>query len=219
MTRREFGVTSFLTDRRLGRPARRWSPAANNQSPRWRGERGDLQDVANQFYVAEGGIHGFDMFFALGSHSDPDRVVVALGAGLNGRAVGAGACCCSTSTTMSGRAGSATPSTLNGNLQGNSSSSSNLVFIYSPFAVVARRLSCLWLMAVGPRGRHAPVWAGHCSSVYGHCPGRVQGRTGRQGMEVLLFTTNRQSAEPAVYRVIDWPDPKKTAAAPVGAAV
>ncbi|USJ77721.1 hypothetical protein LDP97_01210 [Aeromonas hydrophila] len=28
-------------------------------------------------------------------------------------------------------------------------------------------------------------------------------------MEVLIFTTNRQSAEPADCRVIDWPDRKR----------
>ncbi|MDH1396548.1 hypothetical protein N5J09_06350 [Aeromonas caviae] len=28
-------------------------------------------------------------------------------------------------------------------------------------------------------------------------------------MEMLLFTTNRQSAEPADYRVIDWTDRKR----------
>jgi hypothetical protein len=37
----------------------------------------------------------------------------------------------------------------------------------------------------------------------------IKVRSGRRGMEVLLFTTNRQSAEPADCRVIDWPDRKR----------
>ncbi|WP_219596687.1 hypothetical protein, partial [Aeromonas caviae] len=46
-------------------------------------------------------------------------------------------------------------------------------------------------------------------SLYGHEPPRDQDPAVRQDVEMLLFTTNRQSAEPADYRVIDWTDRKR----------
>jgi hypothetical protein len=69
-----------------------------------------------------------------------------------------------------------------------------------------------WLMAYGSSGRHVQAYMGIARA-------EIKARTARQDMEMLLFTTNRQSAEPAECRVIRWYDRVKTAAAPVSAAV